>query len=250
MLALLAAACIDVEMDLEVREDGSGSVAATMRLDTAVLGIAALGEDETPEELCRQMADETGADGPGIFGLSDLDGGVDASLEDGGCAIRFGRTWTAAESETVLADLARNDGPTIRRIDGGGWRFELNMDPISDEFSGDDLAQAAALGFDFPTLAISVMLPGDAVEHNADSLRQSTYSWHIDVAAGDELPESLYAETAPSGGGLGPEAIGAIVAATALALAALVTLRRHQRAKSAATRQDENGSATEPPAEA
>ncbi len=205
-----------------------------MSFDNAMFGIAALGEGESPEELCRQLTNESGADGPGIFGLSELDT-IDVSFGDDDCAVRFGRTWAADEFDIVLTALAEDDGPTVRRTDDGGWSFELDLGPISDElseeqFSEDDVAQATAFGFEFPTLAISVTLPGDAVEHNADSVRQSTYSWEIDFLTADELPENLYVETAP-GGGLGPEAIGAIVAGVGLALAALVTLRRRREAQ-------------------
>jgi len=244
-LAVLAAACIDLEMDLVVRDDGSGSVEATMSIHTAMLGFAALGEgelSETTEEMCQQFAGEMGAGGPSIFGLDELDD-FDISVGDGTCTVRFGRTWDAADFDTVMAVLAEDGGPSVHRTVGGGWRFELDLAPLSsdlseDGLSEDELAQAAALGFELPTLAISVTLPGETVEHNADSVRQSQFAWELDFLATDELPESLYAETAP-GDGLSPAAIGAIVAGVLLALAALVTLRRHQEAKAAASSADD-----------
>ena len=82
-------------------------------------------------------------------------------------------------------------------------------------------------------MTISVTLPGDAVEHNADSVNRSKYTWEIPFDAFDDLPESLYVETAPGRGGLGPAAITGIVAAIVLALAALVTLRKHREAQAA-----------------
>ncbi len=212
-----------------------------MSIHTAMLGSAALGEGamfETTEEMCQQFAGETGDDGPSIFGLEELDD-FDISVGDGTCTVRFGRTWDAADFDTVMAVLAEDGGPSVHRTAGGGWRFELDLSWLSgdlseDELSEDELAQAAALGFELPTLAISVTLPGETVEHNADSARQSQSAWELDFLATDEFPKSLYAETAPSGG-LEPEAIGAIVAGALLALAALVTLRRHQQAKTAAS---------------
>lgn len=238
-LAVVATACYRFEIDLVVREDGSGSVDAAMNIDIAMLSLMGLGEgdaSETAEEVCRQIVDDSGTDLPSIFGLSELDD-VKISLGDGVCAVRFGREWAADEGETVLVALAGDDGPSVRRTDSGGWRFDLNMASLSEEladeeFTAEDRAEAEALGFEFPTMAISVTLPGDAIEHNADSVSQSKYSWELDLFAVDEHPPSLYVQTAP-GGGLGPEAIGAIVAGVLLALAALVTLRRHQEAKAA-----------------
>ena len=236
-LAVLAPACYRFEIDLVVREDGSGSVGAAINIDVAMLSLMGSGEgdaSETAGEVCRQVVGGSGADMPSIFGLSELDD-VDVSLAEGVCAVKFGRTWSAGEGETVLAALAGDNGPRIRRTDSDGWRFDLDLASLSEEladeeFTSEDRAEAAALGFEFPTLAVSVRLPGEAVEHNADSVRQSKYSWELDLFATEQHPPSLYAETAPSGG-LSPAAIGAIVTGVGLALAALVTLRRHRQAK-------------------
>lgn len=236
-LAVLATACYRLEIDLVVREDGSGSVDAAVDIDIAMLSLMGLGEgdaSETSGEVCRQIVDGSGAGMPSIFGLSELDD-IDVSLGDGVCAVRFGRAWSAGEGEIVLAALAGDNGPRIRRTGNDGWRFDLDMASLSDELADEELtsedrAEAEALGFEFPTLAVSVRLPGEAVEHNADSVRQSKYAWELDLFATEQHPASLYAETAP-GGGLSPAAIGAIATGVGLALAALVTLRRHRQAK-------------------
>ena len=232
-LAMLTTACIDVELDLLVRDDGSGSMTMSIHIDEAVLELAALGEGGASEDLCKEMLDEADLGDPLDLGLSNLDSSVETVVEDGNCIATMTAMWSASQSEETLAAFAEDDGPSIRRLDDGGWYFEMGMGSFEDEeFSLDDLEMVTALGFDFPTLTISVTLPGDAVEHNADSVSQSKYSWEIDFTALDELPESLYAETAP-GGGLGAAAIGGIVAGIVLALAALVTLRRHREAQAA-----------------
>lgn len=234
VLALLATACIDVEMEFLVHDDGSGSATITMRVDEAMLEFAALGEGGTAQELCQEMLDDMDADGVFDLGPSSLDSSVEVGFVDGNCVTTMSLTWDAAQSEEFLASFAEDDGPDIRRLDNGGWRFEMDLGSLEDdELSLDDLEMVTAMGFDFPTLAISVTLPGDAAEHNAHSVSQSKYTWEIDFENLDELPEALYAETAP-GGGLGPAAIGAIVAGVGLALAALVTLRRHREAQAAA----------------
>lgn len=228
---MLATACFDAEMDLLVREDGSGSITVTMRIGESALEIAALAEGGGIEDLCQQMLDDM--DFNDVLGLGAVDSSADAVVTDGNCVVTMTSMWSTGDSERVLTALAEDGGPSIRRLDNDGWRFELEMGSLADdELSVDDLELATAMGFDFPTLAISVTLPGDAVEHNADSANRSKYSWDIDLRRTDQLPEALYAETAPAGG-LSPAAIGAIVAGILLALAALVTLRRHQEAKAA-----------------
>lgn len=234
VLALLATACLDMEMDFLVHDDGSGSVTMTMRIDEALLEFGALEEGGTAESLCQQMLDDMDADDMFGLGLSSLDSSAEVGVVDGSCVTTMTATWDASQSEVILASFAEDDGPDIRRLDNGGWRFEMDLGSLEDdELSLDDLEMVTAMGFDFPTLAISVTLPGDAVEHNAHSVSQSKYTWEIDFENLDEVPEALYAETAP-GGGLGPAAIGAIVAGVGLALAALVTLRRHREAQAAA----------------
>ena len=234
-LAVLATACIQVEMGFVVRDDGSGSMAATMRIDAAILGLAGLDEDGSIDELCDEALDDMDGDDALGLGIGSLDASAEAAVMDGECVVTTTAEWSAEESGDVLAALAEDDGPRIRRLGDGGWRFEMDTDSdalVDEATTPDDIDAAAALGIDFPSLAISVTLPGDAVEHNADSVSQSTYSWEIDFAADTAVPEVLYAETAASGG-LSSAAIGAIVAGVLLALAALVTLRRHQEAKHA-----------------
>ncbi len=242
LLTLVATACIEVKMDFVVRDDGAGSAEVSMRLDGAVLELAVLGEGGNPEQYCHQLADEPDASDPMGFGLDTVDSSTEAVIDDGDCLVTGTVTWTAEESDEVLDALMADDGPGFQRLDDGGWRFELDTASLSEDMSDDELSEAAALGFDFPTLALSVTLPGEAVEHNADAVRGSTYTWEFDTADVREFPDRIYLETTP-GGGLGPEAIGAIVAGIALALAALVTLRRHQEAKAAAakTRDVETG---------
>lgn len=243
MLAVLATACIDAEMDFVVREDGSGSITIRMRIDTAVLELAALGEGSTVEELCQSAIEELGPSDPFGFGLGMIESSTEAVIEGSECVVTNVGAWDAADSESVLADMSDEDGFGLQRLESGGWRFELETASLSEDVTDDELFDATALGFDLPTLTLSVTLPGDAVEHNADAVRQSKYSWAIDLFAADEVPPSVYVETAPSSG-LGPEAIGAIVAGVLLVLAALVTLHRHQEAKAAESSADDAESTT------
>ncbi len=237
-LAALATACIEVNMDFVVRDDGSGSAEVSMRLEGAVLEMAMLGEGGDPEQYCSQLADEPDASDPMGFGLDAVDSSTEAVIDDGDCLVTGTVTWTADESDTVFDALMADDGPSFRQLDDGGWRFELDTASLSEDVTDDELSEAAALGFDFPTLTLSVTLPGDAVEHNAHTARGSTYTWEFDTAEAREFPDRIYAETAPSSG-LGPAAIGAIVAGVLLTLAALVTLRRHQEAKAAGSSADD-----------
>ena len=243
-LIVLATACVDIEMDIVVREDGSGSVSTTMRIGESVMEFAALGDGSSPEDFCQRAADEAGFDDALVFDIAGVDESFESAIENGTCVITTVSSWTADESEAVLEEMASVEGDGLSRLEGGGWRFELDMGTFKEEAESEDLSQITALGFDPPTLTITVTLPGNAVEHNAQSVSQSKYTWEVPFDAIDELPPSLYVETAPGSGGLGPEAIGAIIAGVLLALAALVTLRRHQEAKAAASSVDDAESTT------
>ena len=242
-LAVLATACFDVEMDFVVREDGSGSMTVTMRIDESVLELAALGEGGSPEAFCLMAAQEMELDESLGFEIAGVAQSSDSSLEDDVCIVTSTSSWSSDESEAMLAELAGVDGDGLSRLDNGGWRFELDLRELAEDAGEEDLSQIAAFGFDAPTLTISVTLPGDVVEHNAHSANRSKYTWEISFGALDELPPSLYVETAPGGGGLGPAAIGGIIAGIVLALAALVTLRKHHEAKAAAAGEPADDSA-------
>lgn len=237
LLALLATACIDMEMTFLVHEDGSGSIATTVHIDEDVLVLLAAMGEAPAEDSCEQYIRAGDDIVLSFIGWATSFGGGKLTIDsEGRCAATLVTTWTADETDATLAAIAARSSDTgfmLRHLDDGGWRFEVETDVLDDEgFSLDDAELVTAMGFDFPTLAVAVTLPGNAVEHNADSVSQSTYTWEIDLGDVDELPETLYVETAPSSG-LGPEAIGAIVAGIVLTLAALVTLRRHRNAKAA-----------------
>lgn len=217
-------------MDFVVRDDGSGSAELSMRVDEAVFGLAIFDEGGDPEHYCRELADEPDASDPMGFGLDAVDASTEAVIDGGDCLVTSTVTWMAEDSDAVLDVLMADAGPGFRRLKDGGWRFDLDTASLSEDVTDGELFEAPAPGFDFPTLTLSVTLPGEAVEHNADTASGSTYTWNFDTAEVRDFPDRIYLETAP-GGGLGPEAIGAIVAGIALALAALVTLRRHREAK-------------------
>lgn len=235
ILALLTTSCFDLDMDVAVREDGSGSVSMMTRVDEAALDALVWLEEVAAEDTCRQFL--TDRDGVGLSAVMYMasfvsfgPGTVSVDTE-GDCVVTTTAAWTAEESDTTLAALSDHDQFRLRRLDNGGWRFEMEMGQFKDEeLALDDLQPATSLLSKSPTMAISVTLPGDVVAHNADSVFQSSYSWAFDLVAADDLPETLYVETAP-GGGLGSAAVGGVVAAAVLALAALMTLLRHRKGK-------------------
>ena len=240
MMTVLATACFDLQMDLVVHDDGSGSLNVTVRIDAAMVERAAAmmeraapGEGGSAEDFCQQFVEEAGVVETADLDPDVLDSSIEAVVENGDCVVTATSAWGAGDSETVLDSLAEDDGPRIRRLDEGGWRFDWGLDSVEEEFASDDLAAIATMVLDLPTLTVAVTLPGEPVEHNAQSVHQSTYTWVLDTADPSGYPETLYAETAAGGGGLGPAAIGGIVAGIVLALAALVTLRNHQQAKAA-----------------
>lgn len=86
LVTLLSAGCFDVEMDLVVRDDGSGSLTSSIRVAEVVVEFAAAA-DGTPEEVCEQFANDQDAFGPLGGTLDVLDVTVETPIEAGECVV-------------------------------------------------------------------------------------------------------------------------------------------------------------------
>lgn len=232
--ALVTAGCIDFEVHFTVRDDGSGSAEVTMFFDEAtVLALAAFGE-APPEEACREllaeseMEDELGIASEGLDWETELHDDADA------CGVALSADWTAAESERVLGELAEEGDMALAPLDDGGWRFEMDVSELVGEMgegaTGDEADLFGGLGFALPTVAVSVNLPGDPVEHNATSSTGSEFRWEIDLADAEaaESGAVLFAQTAPVSGGSVAVIVAVVVLVAVGALVVLLLVRRRR----------------------
>ncbi|WP_419921825.1 hypothetical protein [Candidatus Poriferisodalis sp.] len=236
-LALVTAGCVKVDMDFVVNDDGSGSFSQKITFAEPTLELmVSSGQAGTREQACDSFIAESEAnESPLDFSAdgvdtSDLDSIVpvfDSVSSDSECSTTQSFSWTAAQYGTLREVMAAGDGPQILQLDDG-WRFELSGSFMDQGPSDGEVAQLSSLGLDPPTAIISVTLPGEPVEHNADIAAGSTFSWEFDLTDPQSAPERLVAQTGPSSGGIGYVGIVGLVVAVVLLLAALVSLRKHR----------------------
>ena len=151
------------------------------------------------EEACRQVLDvHVLADAAHPYNpLNLVPEGVTGESESDVSECRVGVTfvWPADAFEMVRAEILTVE--ELQPLPSGGWRFELP--PEDALFSGGsaggfDPATLAELGVSTPTLLLSLTLPGRPVEHNADQVSGSTFTWELDLASASP---DIFAETTP-----------------------------------------------------
>ena len=251
-LALVAAGCVKVDMDFVVNDDGSGSFSQKITFAEPMIGLmVGSGQAGTRAQACDSFIEESAANDEIVdfstaeVDTSDLDSIVpvfESVNSDSECSTTQGFSWSAAQHSTLREVMAEGDGPQITRLDDG-WRFELSASFMDEGPSEDESSQLLSLGLDPPTVVISVTLPGEPLEHNADSATGSTFSWEFDLTDPQSAPERFFAQTGSSSGGIGYVGIVGIVVAIVLALAALVSLRKRR-----ATQMDESDDSDPEPA--
>ena len=230
-LAAFASACFHASFDLTIDDDGSGSMRGAIQIERTVTQLALdVNEDIglTFEDFCAVMEVDTfGSDAP----RRPSDSYVFESelvVDDAGCEATFASKWTADHENPEWTGLGPDGGPLLQRSDGG-WRFELSMDVVREMFNLDRNADLFTLVVDQPTLTVSVTLPGEVQEHNADARDGSTFRWHVVMSDIENMPDTLYAGAAPSGGSGAAILVGvvlAVVVAVLLIIAIAVLVRR------------------------
>ncbi|HSL59290.1 MAG TPA: hypothetical protein VK866_15695 [Acidimicrobiales bacterium] len=258
---LLLASCLKADVDLEVRDDGSG----TLRLISAV-------DVEALEGLAESFGDEGDlSEGPSIreqvesIDPSELPEGATIEFYDDG---RFQGIELTVEFEpgtdiAQLLDEGLATGPSdatdvtgggmfesfLLEPDGeGGWRFEASL-PEADDLGAEGMPPEmleSLIGN--PEIRFAIRLPGRQVEHNADRIEgDGTMVWELGLTGEGE--QALSARTVPGDpitggddGGLSPIVIGLLVVAAVLGTIAIVMVVRNGRSAAAPP------TATPPPA--
>lgn len=221
-LSVALAGCVRIEVAIRVGEDGGGEVSTLLAFGESLLPFP---EGFDPLDPFAQAAGADGAD-------------VEGYREDGFVGGRVTSRFDAPASDPVRAGDLGLPGDFDLRREPGGWRFEAAVPPLREAGGaagagaalsglgdfGDLLGVAAASGW----YRVTLELPGEPADHNADRMEGGALVWELDLAAGE--PRRLFARTRTGGGAGRGAAVGIVIAAAALAalVAALAAARRRR----------------------
>lgn len=248
VLAVLAAGCIKLDVDVEVRDDGSGTLRLISALDVEQLeGLAAtFGEGVEPGEqpsIREQVEAIDPAELPEGATVEYYDDGTFQGVE---LTVEFGPGTDIAD--LLDQGLATTPGDTdagdlgggmfesfLLEPDGaGGWRFEATLPP-ADDLGADGMPpeMLEALIGD-PEIRFAIRLPGRQVEHNADRVEDDgTLVWELGLTGAGE--QALSARTVPGdpitgdAGGLSTAVVVGLAGLAVAAGAVVVWLLRRGR---------------------
>ena len=224
-LTLALSGCIAIDYGITVEEDGSGSVEASLGLDIGVLSAFA-GDEIDREEACADFSAE----------FDQPDGVTSEAFDEGDiCGLRVRASWDASDdAESSLAAVLDDDTISLGRTGDGGWRMEFPFgDDLLGEATGGDegMDEFARLLLGDASFVVRLTLPGSPVDHNADEVSGSTFTWDVDLL---DPPETLYAETGPAEGASAGGVVVIVVAVLAVVglLAVFVVTSRRGRSAS------------------
>ena len=225
-IILLCAGCFRFNVTIAVEDDGTGTLGGEYAVSKQLSQVFG---DESKEPSCDEIFE---ANGDQVLDpLSDFPSGavVENFEDDEWC----GYTFTASFTDFGRSFIEAGDDDFPIREEGGLLFFNLPTEDLglgeSDDFDmGDEdfdpIMLLQAFGIPQPEFTISVDLPGEILEHNADTRDGSTLTWAIDFL--NPKPDfSPYAKsdlTVISVGGSKPTLaiVAGIVGAISLILAA------------------------------
>lgn len=224
-------------LSIEVNDDGSADLSGFLAFDEAFIGSAAseFGEDVAvsgEDDICAQFAADNGAAPVG----NELEY---KPYRDGDfCGLQFDGSVAPDGVEEQLNSPGSQIAAELQR-DGDGWTFALNIDdPLGAEAAGGGALFDSLDLFGSSEFVVRVKLPGEQVDHNANSIEgDGTMRWEVDLA---DLPVRLFARTQPGepitgsggpgedggGGDAGAVILIVVVALVGLGLAAFWLMRK------------------------
>lgn len=252
LLAYVLSGCIKLDVDMEVNDDGSGTLRLISALDVErIEGLAdSFGEGaETTEgpSIREQVEDIDPAELPEGATVEYYDDGTFQGVE---LTVEFGPGTDLGSllDEGLATTPDAGDGAELGGMfesfllepDGdGGWSFRATLPP-SDDLGGEGMPpeMIEALVGD-PEIRFALRLPGRQVDHNADRIEDDgTLVWELGLTGDGE--QALSARTEPGdpitagGDGLSTPVVVGLVALVGLALAGLVWSWRRARPAPAA----------------
>ena len=210
MLVLVLSACIRVEQDIVIDDNGSGEVNAIFAINSEAFGeLAELsGEDLSGlpvggDDFCDQMAGELVQESfdDAAIGLDDPPR-VNEYRDGDFCGLEM--SFELPEADDHSQTLAGFFGEVrLERVDDG-WVFDAVPEDNSDDFedvgggfetNGDLGGFEELLGFEY---LLTVQLPGEAIDgqHNATEVDGGRFVWDVDL---QNPPDRFFAQTGPAG---------------------------------------------------
>ena len=227
---LLLTACeFRIFADLVVEADESGTFTVELSMDAALASLAGdefgaelpIGEDTLPDGWSTEVVAEEGFEGiratvpfESLTGLQQLLQALVATEEQ--------------SADLGLLDFLAGALPTR---EGDTFRFVLTIPAILDGLLGDGLAESPvpldlAMLDQVLDIRISVMLPGDIVDHNADLHNGNLLVWNLAVT---DSGRTLEAESQVPQPGAQMAIVWVAVAASLAIMVVLVVMVRSRR---------------------
>ncbi|MEG3587240.1 MAG: hypothetical protein VX353_08115 [Actinomycetota bacterium] len=182
-IILLCTGCFRFNVTIAVEDDGTGTLAGEYAISKQ---IGEVFSDESDELSCEEIL-EGDEGGFGADPLSDFPSGavVENFEDDEWC----GYTFTASFTDFGRSFIEAGDDDFPITEEDGLLFFNIADDILlgeSDAFdTGDEdvdpITLLQAFGIPQPEFTISVDLPGEILEHNADTRDGSTLTWAIDL---------------------------------------------------------------------
>ena len=186
LIALVCSSCIKADFTFVVESDGTGSVEGSMAISKKLGEV--FGEETGDAEAFDCETAFEGED-TGINLFEDIPGNasVEEFQDDEWCGFRFSADFTGFGQSLIDA----GDDSFPLNIDGDiltfRWEEDLGDDagldgdsPLGDD-DMDPRLLLTLLGIPEPEYVISVDLPGEIMEHNADIQNGSRLTWEIDL---------------------------------------------------------------------
>jgi hypothetical protein len=213
-LASLLVGCVQAEIAIDVKQDGSGSASVLFAFDRSLVELlGSLDESGSNEKFDAQsMVDDVDR--------SELPPGskVEPYEQGGFVGARITSPFERAEDlphllETMSAAMSLPGDESTGVEDTGtgfehfviehtkdGWRLDAVVEPAStEEPTAEDDELTSDLMKD-ASFTIKVRLPGKVEEHNADEELDGQLTWKLDLLSTE--PRTLSARTGDSGGGV------------------------------------------------
>jgi LPXTG-motif cell wall-anchored protein len=191
LLAVLTAGCVQADLKLDVKDDGSGTYSAVIAVNADLFkslgGLSALDPDAAGSskstDVCQQMIDGAKEDNPSGTKVEPYKNGDF-------CGVKISAPFDNIEDGVTLLNSGSSSGGTsledvTLEKQGNGWVFdaEWNPDDASGSTGGLDSATTKQFlqGFSF---VIRIKLPGGQVEQNADLIEgDGTMVWNLEPTA-------------------------------------------------------------------
>jgi hypothetical protein len=195
LVAMLTAGCIQADLKIDVKEDGSGTYSAVFAVNADLFkqlgGLSALDPKADPADantdICQQTIDEAKDDNPSGAKIEPYKKGdfCGYRITDSFANIDEARDLLSAGTSTGGSSL---ENVTLEKK-GTGWAFDAEWNPsdTGGSTSGADAAMTKKFlqGFSF---VVRMKLPGGQVEQNADLIENDgTMVWNLDPTSARSL---------------------------------------------------------------